>query len=70
MKSTDNVKRIAELNALFLTLDNKGQDSALTILRSLGFAQSVMDPPKPEPYTANSTIAERGDTNVRDHLPK
>ena len=38
----EDVKRIAELNALFLTLDDKGQDSALIILRSLGFAQSVM----------------------------
>lgn len=38
----EDVKRIAELNALFLALDDKGQDSALTILRSLGFAQSVM----------------------------
>lgn len=37
-----DVKRLAELNTLFLTLDDKGQDSALTILRSLGFAQSVM----------------------------
>lgn len=40
-----DVKRLAELNALFLTLDDKGQDSALTILRSLGFAQSVMCSP-------------------------
>lgn len=37
-----DVKRLVELNALFLNLDDKGQDSALTILRSLGFAQSVM----------------------------
>lgn len=42
----EDVKRIAELNALFLTLDDKGQDSALTLLRSLGFAQSVMCPTK------------------------
>lgn len=44
----EDVKRIAELNALFLTLDDKGQDSALTILRSLGFAQSVMGSRKQE----------------------
>lgn len=37
-----DVKKISELNALFLNLDDIGQDSALTILRSLGFAQSVM----------------------------
>lgn len=42
----EDVKRIAELNALFMTLDDKGQDGALTILRSLGFAQSVMCSPK------------------------
>lgn len=36
------VKKIAELNALFLSLNDKGQDSALNILRSLEFAQSVM----------------------------
>ena len=39
------IKRIAELNSIFLTLDEKGQDSALTILRSLDFAQSVMNLP-------------------------
>lgn len=38
----ENVKRIAEFNALFLTLNEKGQEAALTILQSLGFAQSVM----------------------------
>lgn len=41
----EDIKRIAEFNALFLTLTDKGQDAALTILRSLGFAQSVMCPP-------------------------
>ncbi len=38
----DDVRKIAEFNALFLTLDDKGQDDALAILRSLGFAQSTM----------------------------
>ena len=38
----EEAKKIAELNTIFLTLNDKGQDSALTILRSLGFAQSVM----------------------------
>ncbi len=41
-QSKNNVKRIAELNSLFLTLDEKGQDSALIILKSLDFAQTVM----------------------------
>lgn len=38
----ENAERIAELNTLFMTLDTKGQDSALTILRALEFAQNVM----------------------------
>ncbi len=37
-----NIKRIAEFNALFMNLNEKGQEAALTVLRSLGFAQSVM----------------------------
>lgn len=38
----EDVNRIAEFNALFLTLNDRGKDAALTVLRSLGFAQSVM----------------------------
>lgn len=38
----EDVRKIAEFNALFLTLDDRGQDCALSILRSLGFAQSFM----------------------------
>lgn len=34
--------KITELNALFLSLNDKGQDSALNILRALEFAQTVM----------------------------
>lgn len=45
-KDAEDVKKIAELNALFLALDERGQDSALTLLRSLGFAQSIMCSPK------------------------
>lgn len=53
----EDVKRLAELNTLFLTLDDRGQDGALTILRSLKFAQSVMcpaeqDDPAHKPYSA------------------
>jgi hypothetical protein len=40
----ESIKRIAEFNALFLTLNNKSQDAALNILKSLNFAQSVMCP--------------------------
>lgn len=53
-----NVKRIAEFNALFLTLNDKGQEAALTVLQSLDFAQSVMcsqsdrQPRKPPKQTA------------------
>lgn len=38
----ENIRRIAEFNALFLSLNEKGQEAALTVLQSLGFAQSVM----------------------------
>lgn len=41
-QNKEKVERLAELNSLFLSLDDKGQDSALIILRSLDFAQSVM----------------------------
>lgn len=57
---TSQAAKLAELNSLFLTLNEKGQQSALTILRSLEFAQSVLgesddegdsqrapDPPRP-----------------------
>lgn len=62
-----DVKRLAELNALFLTLDDKGQDSALTILRSLGFAQSVMCSPHSveQPLTSHLKTARRKQTNDR-----
>lgn len=46
----DDVKKLAELSALFMALDAKGQDSALTVLRSLSFAQSVTCPPPLDPY--------------------
>ena len=42
MTQKEEVNRIAEFNALFLTLNDKGKDAALTVLRSLDFAQSVM----------------------------
>ena len=38
----EDVRRIAELNSTFMTLNDKGKDSALTILRALSFAQAVM----------------------------
>lgn len=38
----EQAKKIAELNSLFVTLSEKGQENALNILRSLDFAQSVM----------------------------
>lgn len=44
----EDIKRIAELNTYFLMLNDKGQDAALTILKSLEFAQIVMCPPKAE----------------------
>ncbi len=41
-QTKDNIQRIAEFNALFMNLNDKGQDAALTVLQALGFAQSVM----------------------------
>ena len=38
----ENVQSNAELNALFVRLDDNGQDIALAILRALEFAQTVM----------------------------
>lgn len=40
----ENIQRITEFNALFLSLNEKGQEAALMVLQSLEFAQSVMDP--------------------------
>lgn len=37
-----NVQRTDEFNVLFMKLNEKGQEAALTVLRSLDFAQSVM----------------------------
>lgn len=37
-----NAQRTAEFNVLFMNLNEKGQEAALTVLRSLDFAQSVM----------------------------
>lgn len=48
-----DAQKIAEMNAIFLTLNEKGQESVLTILKSLEFAQSVMcgesEKPQEEP---------------------
>lgn len=41
-QTKENIQRIAEFNSLFMNLNEKGQEAALTVLRSLGFAQSVM----------------------------
>lgn len=41
-QTKDNVQRVAEFNALFMNLNEKGQEAALTVLQALGFAQSVM----------------------------
>lgn len=37
---------ITEFHSVFLSLDDKGQDCALAILKSLEFAQSIMCSPK------------------------
>ena len=50
-QNSSDMKRLAELNSLFLTLNNKDQDIALIILRSLKIAQSVMSSPDPADRT-------------------
>lgn len=42
-------EKVAELSAAFLGLNDKGQDSALTILKTLRFAQSVLFPTDCQP---------------------
>ncbi len=44
-RDNETAKKVAELNTLFLMLNDKGQDNALNILRALKFAQSVMSEP-------------------------
>lgn len=41
-QTKENVRRITEFDTLFMNLDEKGQEAALTVLKSLDFAQSVM----------------------------
>lgn len=42
-QTKENVRRITEFDTLFMNLDEKGQEAALTVLKSLDFAQSVMN---------------------------
>ena len=42
-QTKETVRRTTEFNTLFLNLNEKGQEAALTVLRSLDFAQSVMN---------------------------
>ncbi|RKJ52615.1 hypothetical protein D7Y09_13980 [bacterium 1XD42-1] len=66
-QSNVSIDKIAEFNALFLSLNDKGQEAALTILKSLGFAQSVMSShevachcePKPKRHKKSLPAAER-----------
>ena len=52
-QSKDQIDKTTVLNSAFLSLNDTGQDGALAILRSLQFAQSVMErteqPPNPPP---------------------
>lgn len=43
-QTKENVQRVNEFNKIFVGLNDKGQEAALTVLRALGFAQSVMLP--------------------------
>ncbi len=42
-QTKENVRRITEFDTLFMNLNEKGQEAALTVLKSLDFAQSVMN---------------------------
>lgn len=57
----EDAGKISELNTLFLALDDRGQDSALTILRALGFAQSVMYPVKATTKQPNQPSDKRSE---------
>ena len=37
-----NIEKQRRFNELFLSLNDKGQEAAITVLQSLNFAQSVM----------------------------
>ena len=54
-QNRDESEKIAQLGSLFSSLDDRGQDSALAILRSLQFAQSFScvpaDPSSRQPFT-------------------
>lgn len=47
-QTKENVWRTTEFDTLFMNLNEKGQEAALTILKSLDFAQSVMNVPRAE----------------------
>lgn len=61
-----NVQRIVEFNALFMALDEKGQEAALTVLRSLDFAQSVMHLQGAENSSAKATCIKESIIKQRD----
>lgn len=41
-RDREKSQKTEELKSIFMLLDDNGRDSALTILRTLAFAQSVM----------------------------
>ncbi len=42
-QTKETVRRTTEFDTLFMNLNEKGQEAALTVLKSLDFAQSVMN---------------------------
>lgn len=42
-QAKENVRYKTEFDTLFMNLNEKGQEAALTVLKSLDFAQSVMN---------------------------
>lgn len=47
-QSKDDIRRTTEFNTIFMGLDEKGQEAALTVLKSLEFAQSVTNSQREE----------------------
>jgi hypothetical protein len=61
-RDNEMAKKVAELNTLFLMLNEKGQDNALNILRALEFAQSVMS--EPDRMLSQQAVSQNRKRNV------
>lgn len=53
-----NIQRTSEFNTLFMNLNERGQEAALTVLRSLDFAQSVMYSQRTDQFDRDKQLVE------------